>query len=607
MNANARPTIGLIINGSSGVLEPQWAGIADKAQELDVDLVCFAGGTLRQSPSVDLSNSVYDLAGPENVDGLIIWSGGLNWHVSNEYMGKFCERYRPLPMVSVEVAFNGIPSLLMDDFQGMYLAIKHLIDVHGRTRIAFIKGPDGHLGARERYRAYERALSEHGLSVDPNLVVQGSFAKDSGEEAMRILLEKRHVRFNALASSNDAMAIGAMQVMEYHGMRVPEDVAIVNFDNSLESSAIPTPLTVVDAPFYALGQRAVETLMAQIAGKPVPEKEYIAPTLVVRRSCGCILQTMEKAVVPVVEIPSTPHLKKEADLFSEQQAAIIEAMKHALGPAPAGLSATWAKELWDTFFTDITRQNEGVFISALQKQLRRVLDNESDFYPWQDVLSALRRRVRPLMSCDSPSLVRAENLWQQGRILIVEMALQARSFRQLQFRTQTENLIAVTQALIATFDMDGLKVAIGRELPKLKIQNCYLSLYEEPGSPESARLILAYDENGVSQLPIEGKKFKPTSLAPNDILGETQHVTFMVLPLFFETELLGFMLIGIGTRIFFNLDLLRVQIGSALHGARLLQAHQRIEEQLTRSNTELAQSYQALKEHQEQLSKVKKE
>ena len=107
---------------------------------------------------------------PRALDGLIIWSAAIDFHLSPAEMEEFYRRYQPLPIVSVEREMAGLPSLVVDNKQAMSEVVSHLIEVHGYRRIAFIRGPEGHAGAQERYQGYVEALAQHGLPFDPTLV-----------------------------------------------------------------------------------------------------------------------------------------------------------------------------------------------------------------------------------------------------------------------------------------------------------------------------------------------------------------------------------------------------------------------------------------------------
>ncbi|MCX7670211.1 MAG: substrate-binding domain-containing protein, partial [Anaerolineae bacterium] len=168
----AGPTIGVIMDNVSGESRYSlWPGIADTVRAHGGRLLCFAGGYLHHPDDfARRGNFIYDLMDTGRLDGLIIWSSSLASYVGVEALRRFSERYRPLPMVSIGVTMAGIPGILLDSYDGMRQVVRHLIEVHGRRRLAFIRGPEGHRDADERLRAYLDTLREFGLPVIPELI-----------------------------------------------------------------------------------------------------------------------------------------------------------------------------------------------------------------------------------------------------------------------------------------------------------------------------------------------------------------------------------------------------------------------------------------------------
>ena len=122
----------------------------------------------------------------------------------------------------------------MDNRDGMEQAVDHLIEVHGKRRIAFVRGPQTHAGARERYQGYVDSLRNHGIPFDPALVTMpGSFIwEPSGAaDAVRRMLATVEEPPDAIAAANDDYAIGVVSALEEAGLRTPEDVAVVGYDN----------------------------------------------------------------------------------------------------------------------------------------------------------------------------------------------------------------------------------------------------------------------------------------------------------------------------------------------------------------------------------------
>jgi DNA-binding LacI/PurR family transcriptional regulator len=288
--SGSRLTIGLLIGrlGDVGYAAEVWPGVADVAKERDINLICFVGGALRAVHEFDSQRNVaYDLASPENLDGLVAMSGSIGQFIGPEQLKLFYLRYQPLPMVSIAMALEGIPSILVDNKTGMRQAITHLIEVHKFNRIAFIRGPETNPEAEERYHTYVDVLTEHGIPLDPNLVASGNFLSRAGAEAVRVLLDDRKADFEAVASANDEMALGMVAELRERGLSVPGQISVVGFDDMEESKFSSPPLTTIRQPLYEQGRVATETLLSLLAGENVPEQVALPTSLVVRQSCGC--------------------------------------------------------------------------------------------------------------------------------------------------------------------------------------------------------------------------------------------------------------------------------------------------------------------------------
>lgn len=244
-----RPTIGLLDRGiDEGYTNSFWKGVMRVANHADVNIILMVGGPLR-SPEHDIAqgNIIYDFISPRVFDGLI-FTGGLGHYIGQDQLAEFCSRYHPIPWVSLETALPANPSILPDFHHGMCNLLEHLIVSHGYRRIAFLRGPQDSPTGEMRYRAYQDTLEKHQILLDPNLVVDGTFFPPSGADAVRVLLDERKQKFDVLVAANDYMALDALHVLQQRGIRVPEEVAVTGFDNTVESRLSVPPLTTVLLP-----------------------------------------------------------------------------------------------------------------------------------------------------------------------------------------------------------------------------------------------------------------------------------------------------------------------------------------------------------------------
>ena len=333
------------------------------------------------------SNILYELVSAQNIDGLVIWSAGLPLFVDRSEMNAFCQRFRPLPMVTAGVPIEGIPGVSVDNYRGMRAVVSHLVEVHGRARIAFIRGPEYHQEAEERYRAYLDVLSDHGIPFDPGLVAHGNFKESGGAAAAEQLLTSRQDGFDALVAASDNMAIGALRVLQAHGVRIPGDVALAGLNDESQSPFVSPPLTTGPLHFYEQARRATEMLLALLAGTPVTGQVILPTQLLIRQSCGC----PDPLVAQAAADAGTTSAGSWVAVLADRREPIIAEMMLATEAAPTEAAAHLAAQLLDGFAAEIAGRAPGAFLEALSDGLRRSEAGEEPISWWQGALSALRR------------------------------------------------------------------------------------------------------------------------------------------------------------------------------------------------------------------------
>ncbi len=173
----------------------------------------------------------------------------------------------------------------VDNVHGGQMAVEHLLRL-GYENIATITGPMNMKASQDRFEGYKKALENRGLEVNGALVVEGDFTEQGGYAAMKKLLQEKPA---AVFVASDTMAFGAARAIRDAGLSIPEDVALVGFDDLPVSSVTVPPLTTVRQPIERLGYMATEVLVDIIQGKAGEPQRLMLPTeLVVRQSCGGI-------------------------------------------------------------------------------------------------------------------------------------------------------------------------------------------------------------------------------------------------------------------------------------------------------------------------------
>jgi len=164
--------------------------------------------------------------------------------------------------------------------------VDHLIERHGRRRIVFLRGTEGHEDSTWRERGYYEALAAHKISVDQNLIGLGGFDEDQAFAAIQQMLSDGIV-FDAIFAGDDDSAIGAIRALRTAGRAVPADVAVVGFDDVPFARYLSPALTTVRAPIEEIGREAVRQLVHLMNSEPARYVTLMRTELVIRESCGC--------------------------------------------------------------------------------------------------------------------------------------------------------------------------------------------------------------------------------------------------------------------------------------------------------------------------------
>jgi LacI family transcriptional regulator len=190
-----------------------------------------------------------------------------------------------LVSVSRDIARLPVDQVSVANHDGAYAATSHLIRL-GHSRIAIINGPLVFTTARDRQAGYEEALREAGIVVDERLVVQTDFRQSGGHSGMRKLLELPAPPTAVFAGSN-LLTLGALQAIHERHLTIPDEIAIVGFDEMPWAMSLRPPLTTVAQPAFDVGRTAAELLIARVREPALPRRQVVLETkLIVRSSCG---------------------------------------------------------------------------------------------------------------------------------------------------------------------------------------------------------------------------------------------------------------------------------------------------------------------------------
>jgi diguanylate cyclase (GGDEF)-like protein/PAS domain S-box-containing protein len=202
------------------------------------------------------------------------------------YLHRLSGQGMPIVLVSKQLEGLECPSVMPDNIGGIEAAVEHLVH-HGHQRIAFV-GDMSQSDIRERHSSYRCALRRHGIEPDDSLFIPATDNLLTGGYAAGKILLGAELRLDALVAATDLNAIGVMRTLQAAGWSLPDDLAVIGFDNIDEAAQVTPALSTVVVPLDRLGELAANLLLRQIEGKVVAPGVHLGSSaLVVRRSCGC--------------------------------------------------------------------------------------------------------------------------------------------------------------------------------------------------------------------------------------------------------------------------------------------------------------------------------
>lgn len=271
-------TIGLIVpdirNDFYGNLAK---GVEDYCQQHDQAVILC-----NSTNSYEREREHLNILDSKGVDGIILTlSATGSLETTQKTIDKLTNSGIPFVMFDRSVVSVKSNIVSGDHFHGGYLATQHLLDL-GHTKIACITGPSYLEGSASRFAGYQQALEERGIALDQSLVVASDYSFEGGFDAFDALYKKD---FSAVFAFNDMMAFGALKNMESKGIRVPEDLSLVGYDDVFFSQIVNPPLTTIHQPAYEIGMQSAKVLLDINAGTVAPPYLKIyKPQLIVRGS-----------------------------------------------------------------------------------------------------------------------------------------------------------------------------------------------------------------------------------------------------------------------------------------------------------------------------------
>lgn len=554
---NGRPTIGVLAGWqfyrtatNLSYLAPVFRGISHAARDLECNLLLGCGIGPSASPADPLRPAWPVLTpevdfvpiGPWNTDAILV-ANPLHTQARSNYIQELIAAGHPILFIG---SGEKGPTIVADNASGVQEAMQHLVN-HGHRQIAFIAGSMEDLSgdSGDRLSAYQSFLESNDLEADPRRIVYGRHVYDGGYSAMKQLLESG-TPFTAVLASNDESALGAMQALDEAGRRIPQDVAIIGFDNRLEGAVHEPGLSSVHIPLFNMGYQALKRLVDHLkTGTELRGTNKVDTRLVARASCGCGggNTLSNQAIGPNLQL-------------AESMAAMVLNQAHNLTDDECQILCS---DLVEAFAKSVGQPDASTFLAVLTDVLQKTTNGEDDAHIWQDAVSLLA--IGTWGEAASSSWI--HEILNTARFAISEqMQRQFRNYM-LQERWTSSRLSLLTDRLLDALDEEQIHEILAKHLPDLNIRTAMIAMLKSEGDdPVAWSNVRNVLDAGQPSTRLQTRRFPP-----HGVFDETRPFQLTLIPLVAHDGQLGFMVFGTE-----QLDLYGAivqQLGGAFNTARL--------------------------------------
>lgn len=569
--SNKRLTIGLVIDSlrrSSGRV--LWSSLVDYCKSIDIDLVILPGESLGSKNTYAYQHHiVYDFIKGETLDGLIIVANTLSDFLDKDTLNETYKSYLKVPYITLNLDIEGAVSTIhCDNTKGISNAMNHLIVQHGVSNIAFIGGQSQHQDAIERFDAYKMALEQHHLTYDSNLVVEGDFYKESGKKAVMELLDVRKGEFDAILASNDEMAIGALDELLRRGIRVPEDMKVIGFDDVEEIRFKGAPLASVRQPLKEMAKTAIHSLIRHINGETIARHQFLTPQYIPRASCGCVVskETASKKTQVIVEYKNNMTIDFIVKEYCDRSVYNFKLVEKDFLEIINQLT----EDCVETFEVD-------AILVEWHKKLRKEALTLDYILFWEGLYEVSKSKL--LYSVEEKYTIRlVEYFFNEAYKHIEGLKVTTSGFNKIINNMHREHLMVESMDAIASVEsIDELMDTLEKEFKIAGINTCAICLYETSSKnddriqagklPKRSKLKLGYNDQ---MKYVVHESFKTKRLIPKEMVLSDRPYAWVVEPLYFQNESYGYMIYEVAIKDGTLYESLRRQISITLHYLEVL-------------------------------------
>ncbi len=535
----------VLANIHSGSSMRLWYEAAKEAGRDDCSFFIFPIGKL-ESETETLRSKISSLINSENVDGVISWSSSMGSSVSMETLEGFHDAFGSLPLVTIGQKIRNHPCIRFDAYTGMKDLVLHLIKIHGARRIVFVRGPENHASATDRFNAYKDALKENGLDYQGHeKYISDCFSWFDGEKAIIQICDERGLvpgkDFDAVVASSDLMAFEIVKFLKSRGYRIPKDVIVTGFNDTVESKISQPSLSTVHMPHAELGAESVRMLQTLLGNNGSVRDTILQAYPVVRETCGC--GNLKSWVSPQ---EAKVKVKSRQQFFDE----ICKILKLTTEEQKGRLS-----EILDALFEN----DRGKFTDLVSLSVDKYLHNSRELSKLFSVITLFKHAL-----CFAPDYI--EKISRYVNVIIAQTQERVAYQRSYEIDKQYSVLRKFKQELLSVHYKKDFMSAIKNNLVHLGITSLAIVMADDENF---SRYLTGYNEK--DDVHFEEMKFSSSQLVPEKYRSAFEKGVFIVQPLFTDDKYYGYMVTNYSGCEGFVYEDIRSSISNALQSVMMFE------------------------------------
>ncbi|MGC8765916.1 MAG: substrate-binding domain-containing protein, partial [Brevinematia bacterium] len=507
---------------------------------------------------------------------------------------------------------ENIPTILIDNNNGMQKVIDHLIEFHGYENIVFITGPFTSIEAIDRFNGYKESLRKHQIKYRPEFVIEGDFTYDFGWKVPQILLDDRKLNFDAIVCSNDEMAMGVFHSMEARGMIAPKDYALTGFDNVRETEFFSVPITTVSQPIYEQGRKAVEILIDILDGKEVANTTYLDTELVIRTSCGCYSYIEKDNDDNLLSLYNYGEGSKKNPLLKDSRMITEDIINYLSNDRAINLEEmrVHLNALLDSLNTDLSENKKGkktIFTLVLDDILAKDFRNYDQLIFWKEAILKLHKML--INNTMPPELIiKIGRIFEEANNLINTYLIRSEASKNEKFQKFFWYLRMFIASLDDEFNIYEISNILYEKLQSyFKIKAAFIFLFKQEEKdfgplPLQVSTLLAYDERGRIDNGHGDIVFFTRQILPTSFILESKRYSLLFFILFTKRGNYGYIAYEPSdTTPLFLYPLLTERISGTIQKAYIFNEKERVSLELQETLSKLSKSEENYKEMTEML------